>query len=449
MSEPVAGPDEAATLRALLEARLGARVLALFAERGVTVATVRDAAGEELTIEWWEGRPERPSYRDGRLLRFAHRGALDAERADRLVDALLADEERIAALGRRARLAPATRPREGQIVFLTEKALGLSIARALPRARSIEAATRAALDRAAAGAAVGHVMLYFEARCEQACEFCEEPGLRERPLARLVARALDVQQALGADLVSRGAFAALLAWVRERPERIVLHVTGHDWLRHPHLDALLGALERGPGVPLRLQGPSLALADRALARRVAALPGLQHVATTLQSSDPREHDAMVGRPGAHARLLAALEVLSEEGVAVLLTLVLTRRALRTLPATLAWLRERGRAAQLCAFVPDRAMEGGERALAPLDELRAALAGVAPADHAAIASLVGVPPCGAPAALRGALAPAIDTAERERAVFPAPCAGCAGRARCPGVPESYARVYGARGLEPLR
>ncbi len=426
------------------------QIVALRSEDGIAIARVRDGAGRELEVEWWQGRPGRPSYRDGRLLRFAYRtgapGTTDPELVARVVDMLLADEARVASL---EPSVAAGREGSGRLLFLREKALALSVSRALPRSGSVAQAVRSVLDRKAAeGPQLGCVALYFETACEQACEFCEEPAKRDRPPARVAARALRVQHALGLDLVSQGVVDALLEWMAARPEPIVFLVTGHDWLRHPHLDALLASLERNPGVPLRLQGPSLQFDDPQLARRVAALPGLLCVATTLQSHEASEHDAIVGRPGAHHRLLAALSSLDDAGVPVELAVVLTRRTLETLPATLAWLGERNRSAQLYAFIPDRGMRGRESALAPLDEQREALAAAVGDARGAVAALVGVPACAVPPALRDTLVQGVDADRRERAAFDRACGSCSARARCAGVPQSYLARFGSRGFEPI-
>ena len=426
------------------------QIVALHSEEGIAIARIRDGAGRELEVEWWEGQPGRPSYRDGRLLRFAYRtdsaGAKDPDLLAHVVGALLADEAYVASLTPND--APG-RTGDGRLLFLRERAFAVTLSLVLPRAGSVQRAVRSVLDReAVAEPSLAGVALYFETACGQSCEFCEEPAKRDGPLSRALARALGVQHTLGFDLVSRGVVDAILAWVADRPEPIVFMITGHGWLGHPHLDTLLSSLERNPGVPLRLQGPSLQFDDPRLARRVASLPGVLCVATTLQSHEASEHDAIVGRPGAHRRLLAALSSLDDAGVAIEVSVVLTRRTLDTLPATLAWLAERNRSAQLSAFIPDRGMRRRESALAPPDEQREALAATVGDARGAVAALVGVPTCAVPPELRDKLEQGVNADRREPAAFDRACGNCSARTHCAGVPQSYLARFGSRGFEPI-
>lgn len=433
-------------VQALLAAHLptGVRVVGVRGESGVLVATLADEHNAEWALEWWEGRPERRSFRDGSVLRFAYRsGSASPSEGEvrRVLDAIAAAEAELASLPPPSRALPAV---EGRVAFFDETRLLGAIAAVLPRAGSVARAIERVLDDERAKGPIGQLHFYLQARCEQACEFCEEPKRRERPLGRLSALGLRAQSRLSLDLVSSGAIEVMLAWLKARAEPAIFQLTGHDWLGHRHLDRILVALESNPGVPLRLQGPSYRLESAALARRVAALPHLELVTTTLQSSDPAEHDAMVGLPGAHVRLSRALEQLGALGVRVELAVVLTRRALRTLPETLASLAGRGTSARLHAFVPDRGMGDAGPALAPLDEIRTALERVEPT---AVRAIVGVPPCAVPAHLAEKLVPGVDGAVREPAVYASVCATCTARARCPGVPAPYLVAHGERGFRP--
>jgi hypothetical protein len=434
----------------------GAGLQSLRREGPVVVASFADADGRRHAVAWGDAALPRASFRRGERLAFSYRKADggSAEPAIGAIAALLACEERLVALdaslpaspehaesGQRDGRAP------GRLLFLREVDLSLRIALAVPRAGSVRAAARAIIERELGGPEpASEVHLYFEARCAQACEFCEEPRVRDRPVHRVVRRLLTVQQDARLDLVSTGALDELLDALWSRSSPVPLTITGNDWLRHPHLASLLASLERPRRARLRVQGPSLELSSPVLARRVAALPGLEWVATTLQSSDPAEHDAMVGLPGAHARLVVALERLA--GTPVRLTLVLTRRAVRSLPATRRWLRERRWSVAGNAFLPDRALGDVSHMLPWVDELRGALEAAGGDAAEAVEAWVGVPLCAIPAALRHKAAPAVATAERDRPTFAAACSQCAERPRCPGLTPGYLQAFGPRGLQPL-
>ncbi|MFO0625517.1 MAG: hypothetical protein U0325_07840 [Polyangiales bacterium] len=286
--------------------------------------------------------------------------------------------------------------------------------------------------------------IYLEARCDQACEFCAQPAQRDRPAHRVV-RALDLALDAGVgDLVRSGALAALLAACARRDPAVRLTLTGHDWLAHPARDALLALLEAHPTLPTRLLGPSTALADAALARRVAALPNLVAVALTVQGGDARTHDRSVGRSGAFDDLCAAVAHLTAAGATVEVNTVLTRDGLDALPSTLAWAQARGLSVTLAAFVPEPGHPSPRAYLPRLDGVRATLAAQVDALATRRALLVGLPLCVVPAPLRsrafGGARPSTPAA--------APCVGCAARARCPGAPQAYLDVFGDDALRPL-
>jgi hypothetical protein len=415
------------------------------------VIVFSDRAGKSHTVDVWEKGQERRAFKVGRHLAFAYRPSQDSfadhELDQRVITKLLAAEERLWEASLSFVEPRVTMPIPGRPIFLREMDLSVRILRALPRAASITNAARAVLSEALAGEArASEVQLYFETACAQACEFCEEPVKRERLHRRAANRLLVVQHALHFDLVSSGALRAFLDAIAER--ELPVTITGHDWTRHPHRGELLRILEESALPRLRLQGPSLDFDSMNFARRIAALPRLEWIATTMQSADPAEHDAMVGARGAHARLIPALENLANLGVRVKLTLVLTRRALRSLPATLEFLRQRGWFVELAAFVPDRALGDVRDKLAPLDDLRMGLETALPAARDVVQSLVGVPLCAVPEVLRNKVAPVLRTSEREPLQFGPACRACAAFSTCSGVPAGYVRGLGARGMEPI-
>ena len=419
-------------------------------EKQVFVLRFIDRFGVAQEIELWDKSIERRCFRAGRHFAFAYRPN-DIERADRevardLISALLASEDRLLEWVRSHEEVPLDRSNPGRTVFLREKDLALRMLRALPRAGSVRSAATLVLEDELAGTErVQDVQIYFETRCAEACEFCEEPSRRETLGAKAASRMLGVQHALQLDLVSSGAFGALIHAIADRG--LPVTVTGHDWTKHPWREKLLRGLEEQNGLRLRLQGPSLEFDSLELARRVSSLSGLEWVATTLQSSDPSEHDAMVGASHAHSRLMRALENLESVGVRVQLSLVLTRRALRTLAKTLCDLDKRGWSVELVAFVPDRAMGDVREKLAPLYELRSALEEALPAAEGAIRSIVGVPICAVPVRMRGKVARALRTNEREALQFSSVCGTCEVRSSCSGVPATYLDALGMRGMVP--
>lgn len=421
-------------------------------ENQIFVLDFVDNSGVALCIDFWDKSIERKAFRVGRRLAFAYRpnalARVDSDLISWVIGVLCAEEERLAAWSASYVEPPKIQPIAGRPLFLRETWLVLNIVRVLPRSGSVARATQTVLDEVLERAGqTDDVQIYFETRCAQACEFCEEPRIRDKLPSRAVTRLLVVQHELKLDLVSSGAFEALIDAIAARGLRLTL--SGHDWTRHPHREELLRILERRPGLRLRLQGPSLAFDSLELARRVAALPSLECILTTLQSIEAAEHDAMVGARGAHARLLQALDNLEHLNVRTQLSLVLTRRALRSLPATLRYLRQRAWTIELSAFVPDQAMGDVHDKLAPIDELKGAMEAAMPEAQETIRSLVGVPICAVPEALQNKVALVLRTDKRAPAEYGAKCADCCVRSACSGVPAGYIRALGERGMVAIR
>lgn len=410
-----------------------------------------DAAKHRRTVDFWPKDPSRRAFRQGRHFAFAYRPRQeephDTALEQQVMGALLAQEERLWANALSFVETSDPLPLPGRPLFLRETTFALQILRTRRNAKNLEQAVHVVFDQAlATEAGATELHFYFETQCAQACEFCEEPQTRRRIDRRAVNRLLVMQHDLHLDIVSSGAWQHLLHAANDR--QLPITITGHDWTKHPHREALLRILESLRSARIRLQGPSLAFDSLAFAQRVAALPGLEWIATTLQSSIPAEHDAMVGAPGAFARLIPALENLKKLGIRVQLTLVLTRRAVRSLATTLEFLHARNWFVELAAFVPDRAMTHILDKLAPLDELRRALEQVPLAARDVVQSLVGVPPCATPEALRSRVRAVLPTKERARPDFGATCHRCRAFSSCSGVPAGYAQALGDRGMVPI-
>ena len=419
-------------------------------EKDIFVVRLQDQEGTAHILEFWERNTSRKAYKSGQYLAFAYRPPPETSSSafeQRVINSWMHNEEHITRAAREFVEVPVVRPESGRPLFWRESTISIRVARAWPGAGSVARAVRDAFAaEMSAMPPPSEVQIYFESACAQACEFCEEPQKRDFLHRRAAQRLLVLQHDAHLDVVSTGIFRELVLLTTEYG--LPVRVTGHDWTRHPHREHLLRILENCEKTRIRLQGPSLAFESTSLARRIAALPGLEWVATTLQSADPDEHDAMVGARGAHGRLLNALENLQVAGVRVVLSVVLTRRAVRSLVKTLAFVKERGWRVELAAFVPDRALLHADDKLTPLDELHSELE-KSDADAAdAVASMVGIPYCAVPNGLRIKIAPVLGTRERDQLEFGLVCRTCTRRTTCSGVVSGYGRVFGERGLTAL-
>ncbi|MBK6534014.1 MAG: hypothetical protein IPF99_31895 [Deltaproteobacteria bacterium] len=332
--------------------------------------------------------------------------------------------------------------------YIGERVLFRQLAALRLRAGSWDAAAaRLVADLAAAAPhEAPELHLFFEARCAQACEFCEAPAVRDRPLPRAVvtappSRPGDRRPAEHRSL--RGPAHRLRAQCA--PRRPLDHRLRLAAAPRARCDP------RCAGAPPRAvqaaQGPSTALSDPALARRVAALSGLRAVALTLQASDPAAPDAMVGRAGSFHEVKRAIEQLHEAGATVEISTVLTRDAVTHLPQTLTWLATRRWKTWLSAFMPDRDLPAPEPLHPTIARLRETLADHERATDAAVLSFVGVALCAVPARLRDRAFGA-PLSHGGNAVSVPACDRCAMRPRCPGVSTSYLRAHGDGDLIPL-
>lgn len=329
------------------------------------------------------------------------------------------------------------------MLFLTERELT-----PLCDARDLAAEARALLDARAGSEPIDRVVVYFETYCAQACEFCELPRLRASGADEAVHRQLVALHRRGGDVVSSGFFDALCDAVAARTPTPALTVIGHDWTRHLHLERIFARLERETVVRVRLEGPSTALAHPRLAARIAALPTLDGVTLTLESIDAAVHDAIVGAPGACARVMAAIGELQSRGVRVHVNCVVTARAVPGLPALLAWLAARRVTVTLLGFLPDRVAEGWDGALLPpVDAVRASLSRASPQSLLAVVQVSGLPLCAVPEALVPRVSAEWQSPVREHRVFAPPCDRCSSRRRCGAVTEGYLAHHGDAGLRP--
>lgn len=418
---------------------------------GILVADCRDPRGVAHRLEARRKRDGLPSFVDSTLLSLSHaRSAIVADEAsvqgyrtalerlasvETLIEPFLVDEVD----------EPAGPP--ATIAFYRELELSRRLFLA-SRNRPLRMALRSILEEDLPDGAPAEIHLYFQHRCAQACQFCEQPRRRTKLSGRMQDMLLDAQRFVGLDLVTRGVLDLLLSEAGRREPPAVVQITGDDWARHPALDDLLLAVERHPDVPVGFCGPSTRLAERALAERLARLPRLIRVTLTLQSPDQAVHDAIAGAPGSCEEVLAAIDNATALGMPLVVNVVLTEAAVDALPDTLEWLAAHGLRGHAQAFIPDRGLGTEGDAITPrADHIRSTLENAGPRASSALASLHGVPLCAVPAGFRDRVTKALMTPERQAAAYPSSCEPCQDRASCSGVPASYVRRHGAAGLDP--
>lgn len=286
-----------------------------------------------------------------------------------------------------------------------------------------------------------HVYLYFEARCAQACQFCQEPAWREQPEDRRRHLALAGAHRAGTDFVGSGGLDALLNELGARGGALTIH--GHDWAMHPRLEELLDRLVTEERVPISLLGPSTRLADPALAARVASIKTLKKLTLTLLAADPSRHDAIAGAPGSGDRVLAAIDALRAHGVEPIVNVVLTADVVEGLPALLALLDRRQLRAALLGFVPDRGPLALGHLFARASDIARALEGEVAAR--VVDSVAGLPLCALPSTLHSRASGAWPSTDRPQFDYARSCDTCSLRSRCAGVPPEYLARFGAEGL----
>lgn len=212
MSEPHAHPRLVAFWEACAPA--GWTVVAAERSAGAWRVRLRDASGAEHALAWDAADPRRPALVRGQRLAFAYQpsaaSAPVAEYRATFARAIDREAELAALCEAEPEAAPdASAAPEPPPLFVRESKLVLELARARLGAPSIEAAADRWLRAAVPDGDARTLMLYFEAPCHQACEFCEVPQHRARPLYRGVERLVQLNQASPLDLVASGAFAAI------------------------------------------------------------------------------------------------------------------------------------------------------------------------------------------------------------------------------------------------
>ncbi len=190
----------------------------------------------------------------------------------------------------------------------------------------------------------GSLNLALDAECGQQCQFCS---------VKAGSPAYD-----GGDAV----LARALSDLAETRAKGIHHLrlNGYDPLAYSRvLDVLAGARRLGFD-RVDVFSPCTRLADRAFCEQLLAeLPDERTIHVPLYAADPAVHDQVVGRPGAHALVLAAIDHLLSLGERDSLRIlsVLTTANLSQIPALAAWAAARGIA--FSAHMPYPMHEGAD------------------------------------------------------------------------------------------
>lgn len=271
----------------------------------------------------------------------------------------------------------------------------------------------------------GTGVLMLMSSCEGRCFFCAQPEVLDMP----------------ASMVTRS--EAALAWVSaaEPSAGDRLLVGGTEPATHPVLlDAVRAARARGfSGVEVMTSGLRLAPAGAA---RAWATAGVTAVCAPIYSTDPGLHDAVVGIPGHHARVLSGLDAARAEGIRVDVHTLALRRTLHDLGALAALVR--GRFDSRLAVAPLREKEALFAYAAEAPSYRDLAARIRDLD----VSLVGFPACVAPDLPRGAPGIIAVYFRGQLTVKGAPCGGCTASSWCGGVVPAHLRVHGEADLAPF-
>ncbi len=263
--------------------------------------------------------------------------------------------------------------------------------------------------------------------CDRACVFCH---ISRRPIADRTPRGSDedVERAIAA------AAGAIL-------------FTGDDALAHPRIVAWVAmASERGRHVAV-IGPPRRGVTARRAPELARA--GLRKYITALLGASEETHDRINGRDGALGAVREAVSAMRAAGVRVELVTPLIRPVLAELAAITALAAELTDGGHtLLAYAPDSMVgDGFDAVVAPLDELRAALAPIATAG----VTVDALPLCVLPEAMRARGGARLDrTDERLHVSYPAAiCGGCELKSGCPGIAATVERAVGTRGLVALR
>jgi MoaA/NifB/PqqE/SkfB family radical SAM enzyme len=240
----------------------------------------------------------------------------------------------------------------------------------------------------------------------------------------------------------------VLPGLADRFRDVRLTLAAGDPLAHPGVVPMLGGLDRGLRMRVRLDTPGTLLADGAVARSLAAVRVPVEVRVALLGATAATHDAVAGRPGGHGLVTAGLAALAAAGVPCSVSSVPVSRNLHELPALAAATVAAGRKLHLAyprpSGAPGRRTAPGVRA--PIDDVRAAVAAALPSLEECLAGATGLPACALPPTLRPLRLDGPGSGRADAGL--AACGRCASLQSCVGVDAEYVQEFGERGLEPF-
>lgn len=280
-------------------------------------------------------------------------------------------------------------------------------------------------------------ILWLGFGCDQDCVVCWQSRAALAPPLEVFTRWLD-------EMLAAGARAVILS--------------GGEPTLYPGLLDLVRRARAG-GASVTLETNAVRLAEGDLLRELMDA-GVGEVCASLHAPDAETSEAITRAPGTHARTVAGVEACLQAGLPVGLHCVVERCNAPALAAHAAFVSERLAAVpglrRVTYSLPTRYAdeERYRRGLAPVEQVRPGLtaalrtlrgAGV----EARFLGMGGFPLCAVddPAAERPARD--VTAAERGDRVYAPPCADCAVRPGCGGVPAAYLEACGDGGLRPTR
>lgn len=291
--------------------------------------------------------------------------------------------------------------------------------------------------------AAPELKLQLDAACGQACEFCSIPRDRLAPAP------LDELRAALSSAAAQGSRA--------------LRLTGIDPLAYEGLLPLLAEARARGFESVELHGPTTRLDRARLAAILDVAPPSLRFHVPLYGADAARHDAVVGRPGAFAAVVAALDALAAAAVPATVHTVLTPHVLAGLPALLAFVAARALPFAAEVPFPDRESEDDawHRVAQPYRTIADAVVPHLPLE--ASMRIAGLPPCVIHASLEARDAAAAAELVERRGTFSRPpdgirtprvpcrhAAECALRDACGGeVLRAHVEAFGDGDLVPLR
>ncbi len=272
----------------------------------------------------------------------------------------------------------------------------------------------------------GTGVLMLMSSCEGRCFFCAQPEVLNMP-ASMVTR----------EEAARTWVDAAVPLAGDR-----LLIGGTEPATHPSMlpSARLARSRGFAGVEVMTSGLRLANPGTAEAWAEA---GVTEVCVPIYATQAPLHDAVVGVPGHHARLLDGLDRARAAGIRVAVHTLALRRTLEDLPWLAALATERWGAR--LAVAPLREKESLFRYAEEAPSLREVEAVVRACD----VSLVGFPACVAPEVPRAAPGIIAVYFRGQRTVFAEACAPCTLAPSCPGLVPAHLALHGAADLRPTR